>query len=118
METTEIKTIEDVDYELKTRLSWLERMKVDEKTATFLVTGDTMKKAGGFGEDDVIEMRVNLVALNMGRLRSRLVGINRKDIPGLPAAHVAILIERIEELEKEEEEEIEALKDENPTGTN
>jgi hypothetical protein len=117
MSTTEIKTIEGTDYELKTRLPWVEQMRIDEKTATFLVTGDTMKNPSGFSEDDIIEMRVNLVALTMGRLRARLVGVNRKALPGLPPAHVAILVDRIDELETEEQAEVEALKDGNPTAT-
>jgi hypothetical protein len=118
MNTTEILTIGGIDYKLKTRLSWTEQMQIDEKTATFLVSGDMMKNPSGFSEDDVIEMRVNLVALTMSRLRARLVGVSRKDIPSLPSAHVAILVERIDELENEEQAEIEALKDGNPIATN
>ncbi len=117
MSTTEVLTIETVDYELKTRLPWMEQAKIEDQAFRFYVDGSALSSGEGLDNIEELEMRPNTAQHTLARLRARLV-IKRRDIPGLPPAHVAILVDRIAELEDEESAEIEALKDGNPTATN
>ncbi len=118
MSNTVAVEIQDATYTLKERLSWQESQRIEDQAFRFFVDGKALSGGEGIGELEELEMRPNTAQHNAARLRSRLIDIKRRDILGLPRAHVVLLIERIEELELEENAEIEALKDGNPTAKN
>lgn len=118
MSNTRQVPIEDKIYTLKTRLPWQEMQRIEDQAFRFFVDGQALSAGEDIGDLDELEMRPNTAQHNMARLRARLVDVKRRDIPGLPSAHVGVLIDHIIELEKEENAEVEALKDGNPTGTN
>jgi len=116
-EMTEVLEIQDVEYQLRTRLPWMEQERIDAKAFRMFVDGKAFTEADDISEVEELEIRMDPANHNLARLQARLVNVKRRDVLDLPSAHVAILVERIEALEAEEKAEIEALQAGNPTAT-
>jgi len=119
-----------VSYELKTRLDWLTQQRLDDMggSIVFEFDGKAIRgmdqmqafltsegDAGNF--DGLIRMEVKTQSAdqNLARLNARLIGLNPRQVMGLPRAHVTQLLARIAQLEAEEAAELRALTPTNPT---
>ena len=118
-------------YEIKTRLSWFEAQKVDQagETLLFELDGDTFKSLADArealegreseGGQGVLkcELRMDHAQKNFERLKARLVGLNPRQVLGIPATHAAQILRRIEIIEEEEKAAIREILAGNPTTT-
>lgn len=111
---TEI-TIEETEYKVRTRLGWYELAQVGDKAFQMFTDGRALTDADDLADVKQIQIVNNSAEHNLARLRTRLVGINRNKIRGLPPAHVTVLIAAIEVYEEEQEAEEQALTEGNPT---
>jgi len=109
--------IEDITYELRTRLPWMEQRRIDDLGWRMFVGGRELSGHSDFSEIESVEVATDSAKQDQARLVARLVGVNRREIPNLKPAHVAILLDKIVELETEEAAEVDALKQGNPTET-
>ena len=109
--------IEDITYELRTRLPWMEQRRIDDLGWRMFVDGRELSRHSDFSEIESVEIATDSAKQDQARLVARLVGVNRREIPNLKPAHVAILLDKIVELETEEAAEVDALKQGNPTET-
>ena len=116
-EMTEVLEIQNVEYQLRKRLPWMEQQRIDALAFRMFVDGKAFSETDNIAELEELEIRMDPANHNLARLRARLVNVKRRDVLDLPPAHVAVLIERIEALETEEKAEIEALTAGNPTAT-
>jgi hypothetical protein len=117
-------------YEIKTRLNWLEQQRIDDlggnvvfefdgkaiksldQMQAFLASDDT---GAGFEGLVRMELKTHGAEQNLARLNARLVGLNPRQVQGLPRAHVYQILGRIAQLEAEEAAELTALTPGNPT---
>lgn len=116
-------------YELKTRLSWVDQARIDDMSSiVFEFDGQAIRgmeqmqafltseaQAGDFDGFIRMEIKTHAAEQAIARLNARLVGMNARQILGLPRAHVVQLLARIAELEAEEAAELAALTPGNPT---
>ena len=116
-EMTEVLEIQGDEYQLRRRLPWMEQQRIDALAFRMFVEGKAFTETDDIADIEELGIRMDPANHNLARLRARLVNVKRRDILGLPPAHVAILVERIEALEEEEKAEIEALQAGNPTAT-
>ena len=128
MAYTEIVTTQDgTDYEIKTRLSWADALRVDgagERMLVYLedeVFGSIDEAKDVLGDDFKGELKFEMVLDKEEkarvRLESRLVGLSKKQIAQIPYIHVMQILARIIELEQAEKKAISELIAGNPTTT-
>jgi hypothetical protein len=128
---TETFTCADgVTYELKARLAWLEQARIDdmggsivfefdgkaiksmEQMQAFLTSRDDAESFSGFIR---MEIKTQTADQNLARLNARLVGMNARQVLGLPRAHAMQILARVAQLEAEEATELTELTPGNPT---
>jgi len=117
-------------YEIKTRLGWFEAQRVDQAGESILIEMDgemfssiedarrVITDRHDAGETPGVlkfELRLDHAQKNLERLKCRMVGLNIRQIMGIPAAHVAQLLHRIEAIEEAEKVAIREVLEGNPT---
>ena len=126
MNFTELVQMQDgTEYEIKTRVSWSDFMRVDHagERMLFVLNGETFNSLDDlksatqdFDGEIKAEMVYNEQEKTRLRLETRLVGMSKAQISRLPLLHVVQLIARIVELENEEKAKIaEVTNPQNPT---
>src|SRR5512136_2157035 len=113
MDSQFVETItcaDGVDYVVKTRLNWLEQQRIDDLcgNVVFEFDGKAIKSldqmqaflasedvAAGFEGIVRMELKTHAAEQNLARLNARLVGLNPRQVMGLPRAHVFQLLTRI-----------------------
>ena len=109
MDNTIIVPIDDIDYQLRTRLKHGQNKRINDLGWRMSVDGKSLSENDDLSEMKRVDLEGNSEKQDKARLEARLVGVNRRDIEDLPSTHAAVLIREIVTLEKQEEKEIEAF---------